>query len=83
MSGTDFKKILCGLTKASEKYWPARMALDDLFNQYTLLPIQIPVTRKQISKLLNNCIERRELEIGLDSAHPDFWDADMIIALYE
>ena len=59
------------------------MMLQDLGNKYAPLCIQILLESRGIPKLVNNRIERRKQETGLDPIHPDFWDADMIILLAE
>jgi len=83
MDDQGFYDLVRGLKKASDEIWAARMLLADLRNQYAPLCIQILIEGRQIPQLINNRIERRKKETGLDPVHPDFWDADMIIALYE
>ncbi|HEY4832821.1 MAG TPA: hypothetical protein VIH61_09720 [Waddliaceae bacterium] len=79
----EFLNLIRKLKDASEEIWAAKMFLHDLGNKYSPLCIQILLEGRQIPKLINNRIEKRKHETGLDPIHPDFWDADMIIALYE
>lgn len=78
-----FLDLIKQLKTASEEIWAAKIALRELSNKYSPLCIQILVEGRQIPKLINNRIENRKRETGLDPVHPDFWDVDMIIALSE
>ncbi len=83
MSDNKWLELLRDLKKASDECWGAKRVLHDLGNQYAPLCFQILLEGRQIPKLINNRIEKRKNATGLDPVHPDFWDADMIIALYE
>jgi hypothetical protein len=78
-----FRQHLKDLKTASTEVWAAQIALLDIGKKYAPLCVQILVDGRHIPQLINNRIEKRRQEIGLDPVHPDFWDADMIIALYE
>lgn len=79
----NFYEFLEELKKASDECWAAKIALHELGSKYAPLCIQLILESRQIPKLINNRIERRKHETGLDVVHPDFWDADMLIALNE
>jgi len=83
MSEDEFYQLLKDLKKVPEEIWAAKMLLQDLSTKYAPLCIQILIGARKIPELSNNRIEKRKQETGLDPIHPDFWDADMIIALYE
>lgn len=83
MNDKEFDDLIKGLKSASEEYWAAKLALHDLSSKYAPLCIQILIEGRKIPRLINNRIEKRMQDSGLDPIHPDFWDADMIIALYE
>lgn len=83
MDDDQFLELLRKLKEVSEEVWAAKLALRDIETKYAPLCVQILVEGRQIPPLINNRIERRRAENGLDPVHPDFWDADMIIALYE
>src|ERR1700728_3951470 len=83
MSDDTFCNLLQELKEAAKQIWTAEILVNDLQNKYAPLCVQILVEGRQIPKLINNRIEKRKKETGLDPVHPDFWDADMIIALYE
>jgi len=83
MNDLEFTELLNDLKKASDKIWEAKLALHDLSGVYAPLCIDLLVKSRHIPKLINNRIERRQTETGLDVVNPDFWDAEMIIALHE
>lgn len=83
MEANTFSDLLKKLKAASKECWTAKMALHDLGNKYAPLCLKIIIEGKHIPKLVNARIEIRQQETGLDPVHPDFWDAEMIIALYE
>ncbi len=83
MNDIEFLNLINQLKTASEEIWAAKIALRELGNKYAPLCIQILVEGRQIPKLINNRMEKRKNETGLDPVHPDFWDADMINALSE
>lgn len=83
MSDDNFIALIKQLKSASEECWAAKIALHDISQKYAPLCIQLLVEGRKIPRLINSRIEKRQKEMGLDPVHPDFWDADMIIALYE
>lgn len=83
MNENSFTTLLKKLKVASDECWAAKLALHDLGNKYAPLCIQILVEGRHIPNLINNRINQRKFETGLDAIHPDFWDADMLIALTE
>lgn len=83
MNDEEFFDLIKDLKKAFEELWAAKLVLHDLGNKYAPLCIQILVEGMQIPKLINNRIEARKKQTGLDPVHPDFWDVEMIIALAE
>ena len=83
MEQNEFLNLIKDLEQASNEVWAAKIVLHDLKNKYAPLCIQIMLESRHIPKLINNRIEKRKAETGLDPIHPDFWDADLIIAFYE
>ena len=83
MSEDEFYQLLKDLKKVPEEIWAAKILLRDLSTKYAPLCIQILIGARKIPELSNNRIEKRKKETGLDPVHPDFWDADMIIAFCE
>lgn len=78
-----FLNLIRKLENASKEIWAAKLLLHDLGTKYASLCIQILLEGRRIPPLINNRIERRKEETGFDPVNPDFWDADMIISLYE
>ncbi|HUC95513.1 MAG TPA: hypothetical protein VMR76_00965 [Candidatus Saccharimonadia bacterium] len=78
-----FQDLIKELAAASKECWAAQLALHDLGNKYSPLCIQLVLEGRQIPKLINDRINKRKDETGVDPIHPDFWNADMIIALHE
>ena len=83
MNDKEFYSLIKELKEASKECEIAKIFLYDLSAKYAPLCVQILVEARHVPKLINNRIEKRKQETGLDPIHPDFWDADMIIALYE
>ena len=83
MSDDKFYPLLKDLKTASQEIWAGKILLHDLKTKYAPLCIQILLEGRRIPQLINKGIEKRKFETGLDPIHPDFWDLDMIIALYE
>lgn len=83
MSEDNFFDLINELKTSAENCWSAKVALHEQGVKYSHLCIKVLLESRQIPKLINNRIEKRKQETGLDVVHPDFWDADMIIALSE
>ena len=72
------------LQSARDQCLRAKVAVHELGQKYAPLCIQLLLEMRHVPKLINNRIENRARETGgLDVIHPDFWDADMLIALAE
>lgn len=83
MNDNEFLDLLGELSKASKECIKSQIASYEVGKRYAPLCIQVLLESRMIPKLINNKMEKRKSESGLDPVHPDFWNADMIIALAE
>lgn len=83
MSEKPFESLLPELKKAWVECTAAKIKDLEVGNKHAPLCVELLVKGRQFPRLINNRIEKRKTETGLDPVHPDFWNTDMIIALYE
>jgi hypothetical protein len=83
MNDKEFYSLINELKEAAKECENAKIVLYNLGVKHAMTCVQLLIEARHIPKLANNRIEKRSEETGLDPIHPDFWDADMIIALYD